>query len=473
MSLNDEVRQDDVRYLKDYVKRHPDNKMAWYLLGKEYSSKGEQGKAAYCYVQAAEVYEAFESRPMVLPAPEIGSGILRKNAGRNSRFETFRRVLLPLILLLLCIWIPADRNMERKETAGPADGHVPLASGFPQRMAADGAKPAEAAADGIAVYYLSKHLDRREIGLALQDMTLIRNRFAEYFLIAQPSFANGGKWREWPAETRLLMDGEKTAPDQIRLRNLDAELCSCRPEDSAEAEQALASWKKRQEEKAVLRSAILAYMRLNGKMPENIGDLVRPYPHNFLPGYTGYMEQQFARELEELAATPEVRADSQPFEPDVSVPALLNPLFQPLEIIVDKETYRLALVSGTVIVRSYPVGLGGDRTPEGEFAVTEKVRNPNGRSDGDFGSRGMTLSDSLYAIHGTNEPSSIGEDRSLGCIRMLPRDIEELFDMVPLGTKVTVGKGLLPEDPLTKQEPFRLPLMTEEENPRKVYQWLG
>ncbi|GJM84202.1 hypothetical protein HMSSN139_66980 [Paenibacillus sp. HMSSN-139] len=68
--------------------------------------------------------------------------------------------------------------------------------------------------------------------------------------------------------------------------------------------------------------------------------------------------------------------------------------------------------------------------------------NPNGKDDGEFGSRGMQLSDTNYAIHGTNEPDSIGKDESLGCIRMGKKDVEELFDLVPKGTKVKIGKGI-------------------------------
>ena len=46
--------------------------------------------------------------------------------------------------------------------------------------------------------------------------------------------------------------------------------------------------------------------------------------------------------------------------------------------------------------------------------------------------------DTLYRIHGTREPRSIGQAVSSGCIRMLNPDIVELFDRVPLGTKVVV-----------------------------------
>jgi lipoprotein-anchoring transpeptidase ErfK/SrfK len=46
--------------------------------------------------------------------------------------------------------------------------------------------------------------------------------------------------------------------------------------------------------------------------------------------------------------------------------------------------------------------------------------------------------DTLYRIHGTNEPRSIGRDVSSGCIRMLNEDVIDLYDRVPLGAKVIV-----------------------------------
>lgn len=118
-----------------------------------------------------------------------------------------------------------------------------------------------------------------------------------------------------------------------------------------------------------------------------------------------------------------------------------DPLREPLRIMIDTDKHLLALVSGDKIIRSYPVGLGGEKTPQGDFIISEKVRNPNGKSNGEFGSRGMTLSDTLYAIHGTNKPSSIGKDESHGCVRMQQADIEELYNMVTHQTKVTIGKG--------------------------------
>jgi lipoprotein-anchoring transpeptidase ErfK/SrfK len=145
---------------------------------------------------------------------------------------------------------------------------------------------------------------------------------------------------------------------------------------------------------------------------------------------------------------------------------------QPLRIVVDTERYRMAVLSGDVIVRSYAVGLGGDKTPTGSFSISEKVKNPNGRDNGEFGSRGMTLSHTLYAIHGTDDPSSIGKDRSLGCVRMGKADIEELYDLVPLGTSVKIQPGGLDGVPAPEGERFELTPRHNETNPDKVYRWL-
>jgi lipoprotein-anchoring transpeptidase ErfK/SrfK len=47
----------------------------------------------------------------------------------------------------------------------------------------------------------------------------------------------------------------------------------------------------------------------------------------------------------------------------------------------------------------------------------------------------------LFRIHGTNEPWSIGEQVSSGCIRMLNEDIVDLYERVPVGATVLVRRG--------------------------------
>jgi len=105
-------------------------------------------------------------------------------------------------------------------------------------------------------------------------------------------------------------------------------------------------------------------------------------------------------------------------------------------IIVDLSDRQLYLLDGDVVVRGFPVGIGKmvSRTPTGEFTIINKQRNPGGP----YGAFWMGLSKPSYGIHGTNDPSSIGREVSLGCIRMFNDDVLELSSLVPVGTRVTI-----------------------------------
>jgi L,D-transpeptidase ErfK/SrfK len=114
-------------------------------------------------------------------------------------------------------------------------------------------------------------------------------------------------------------------------------------------------------------------------------------------------------------------------------------------------------------VITHPIGIGkvGWSTPEGTTKITSKVKNPSWvppasvrkehREAGDplparvppgpdnpLGAFKMTLGWPSYLIHGTNKPYGVGMRSSHGCIRFYPEDIAELFDDIPVGTKVTV-----------------------------------
>src|SRR6266481_6198067 len=58
-----------------------------------------------------------------------------------------------------------------------------------------------------------------------------------------------------------------------------------------------------------------------------------------------------------------------------------------------------------------------------------------------LGARAMYLGNTVYRIHGTNQPSTIGKFVSSGCIGMLNEDVSDLFDRVKLGTRVVVLPG--------------------------------
>jgi lipoprotein-anchoring transpeptidase ErfK/SrfK len=116
-------------------------------------------------------------------------------------------------------------------------------------------------------------------------------------------------------------------------------------------------------------------------------------------------------------------------------------------IVISIADRKLVLFEGERVLRVYDVAVGKRSTPspQGKFAIINRVPNPTwygpsivvapGKSN-PLGSRWMGLSAKGYGIHGTNVPSSIGKAASHGCIRMGKHDLEELFEMVTVGTIV-------------------------------------
>jgi len=70
-----------------------------------------------------------------------------------------------------------------------------------------------------------------------------------------------------------------------------------------------------------------------------------------------------------------------------------------------------------------------------------------------LGARAMYLGHTLYRIHGTNQPSTIGHYVSSGCVGMLNEDVEDLYSRVQVGTRVVVLPGKAPETAANTDEP--------------------
>ncbi|HHY11272.1 MAG TPA: L,D-transpeptidase family protein [Firmicutes bacterium] len=105
---------------------------------------------------------------------------------------------------------------------------------------------------------------------------------------------------------------------------------------------------------------------------------------------------------------------------------------------VDTEKAELKVLAGDTVWKTYPVAVGkwATLTPVGEWKIVDK----GFESGGAFGTRWMALDVPWggYGIHGTNRPWSIGSYASLGCVRMFNEDIEELFELVSIGTRVRI-----------------------------------
>ena len=115
------------------------------------------------------------------------------------------------------------------------------------------------------------------------------------------------------------------------------------------------------------------------------------------------------------------------------------------------------------IVYTHPIGIGkvGWKTPEGTTKIISRQKDPvwvvpksvreehaeDGEKlpaqvpagpDNPLGAFEFRLGWPSYLIHGTNKPYGVGMRSSHGCIRLYPEDIAVFFDMIPIGTKVTV-----------------------------------
>jgi lipoprotein-anchoring transpeptidase ErfK/SrfK len=126
-------------------------------------------------------------------------------------------------------------------------------------------------------------------------------------------------------------------------------------------------------------------------------------------------------------------------------------------VIITKER-RLYYVLGEGRAIRYGIGVGRPGfTWSGVRTVTEKkewpswtppaqmlARRPDlprfmkGGPDNPLGARAMYLGSTLYRIHGSNEPETIGEAVSSGCFRLTNDDVKDLYDRVKVGARVTV-----------------------------------
>ncbi|MEQ8189895.1 MAG: L,D-transpeptidase family protein, partial [Candidatus Eremiobacterota bacterium] len=134
-------------------------------------------------------------------------------------------------------------------------------------------------------------------------------------------------------------------------------------------------------------------------------------------------------------------------------------------IIIDLAQFNLALVLDGKVVKNYLIACGSPEypTPTGEFIITNKVKDPTWippdslwakeaeltepGPDNPLGTRWIELNSSLVGIHGTNYPETVGMNVSHGCVRMAIPDVEELYDYVNIGTRVTIRDPILPPTP--------------------------
>jgi lipoprotein-anchoring transpeptidase ErfK/SrfK len=118
-------------------------------------------------------------------------------------------------------------------------------------------------------------------------------------------------------------------------------------------------------------------------------------------------------------------------------------------MLIDLSSRHLTLYEGGVPVLRAPVAVGASATPtpRGRFVVRERIRITD--SGGAYGAAAIALSafseKLIYwpqggpvAIHGTNDPGSIGKAVSHGCVRLGSADLKRVFKKVQIGTPVEI-----------------------------------
>jgi lipoprotein-anchoring transpeptidase ErfK/SrfK len=132
--------------------------------------------------------------------------------------------------------------------------------------------------------------------------------------------------------------------------------------------------------------------------------------------------------------------------------------YAPGTIYINTAERRLYLVLGNGQAIRYGIGVGRDGFRwSGTHRITAKKewpswtppaqmlrrrpdlpRHMSGGIDNPLGARAMYLGSTLYRIHGSNEPETIGQAVSSGCFRMTNEDVTDLYSRVPVGTTVIV-----------------------------------
>lgn len=149
-------------------------------------------------------------------------------------------------------------------------------------------------------------------------------------------------------------------------------------------------------------------------------------------------------------------------------------------IIINKKTNQLAYYHKGRMVKIFMVGTGRmpSYTPEGKFKVVNKIKNrpyykekiPGGSPKNPLGTRWLGINargtwGTTYAIHGNNNPSSIGKYVSAGCVRMYNDQVSWLFNTVSINTPVVITTSNLSFNAIADRNGFQVSGSVEVSKP--------
>jgi len=122
----------------------------------------------------------------------------------------------------------------------------------------------------------------------------------------------------------------------------------------------------------------------------------------------------------------------------------------PFDALVRLDERELTLVIQGRYAGRFPIGVGREQPPvEGQYSVIAKDERPDyssagllirgGEPDNPLGGFRLDLGNNL-SIHGTSDPTSLGRDDPRGCIRLDPRDIDDVYNILSVGSKVIIQR---------------------------------
>lgn len=458
----------------------PHSPEAHYRLGQQFEHEGETDKALFHYKEAMKThpspyyYPAYKAirrlDKQFNPAAPHGAGDVPSSAGPRTRrpfIPLFMKALLIALLLLNLLLLAAlygpsavskavsivlpwsiGKEVIYESVETPFVMHFPY--GHPREQVE---KALHIKALQLSETYPTHSI--RIYGMA-SSVTVIVNK-------AMPLTDEKSKSKAF-----VIAEYNPAIDTAVKIRFLNTELQQLHTAAGAN----------------LVRTALLAYTADHGGSPASIDLLLKDYPNNylsFLPIETESGSANVRAVFDRGGGwvyDPSAEEPSAMFYPNTSTGKAAYS-YVPVTLTVDPSAHALRLAAGPLVLAEAPVGLGRDNlTPEGRFSISERVLDPQGSRPGVYGAAALGMGQ--LAIHGTFDETSIGQNESLGCIRLSNSDIAALYPFVPKGTEVEIASGaaangsytatLTPELLLPVHPVFPTP---DETAPNRLFHWLG
>lgn len=447
---------------------------AHYKIGQKFESKGNMKRALFHYKEVLRTYPSPFYSAANRAIYELDRQQATHAANVQKAFPEIRKTLLPpfmktllivlfilniLLILLFVGDLPIYKTISKMKVWGVGSSVTYETVDLPFMMYIAPDTPNEDIENAL-------HKQALELSKEMSNANILI-----YGIIAQNKADNG--------KTMLLTNDEITksaiavaryhpaTDNTVRIRFLSPEFEQHQPLSAIGAN--------------LVRTALEAYIQEFGRPPAHLNALLQDYPNNYLSfipleavtgsddvstvftGRGGWVYDSGAADAENMFYANSAGVRGVPYEP--------------IHIEINKAEHHLRLVSGDYLLWDKEIGLGANgSTPQGDFQVMDRVQQPKGKHAQSYGEAGLGLG--AIALHGTFDESSIGVDKSLGCVRLTNQDVQELYPFVPKGAEVRIGAAQWTKSRDNQVENTQLLIpkkkLDHDESPEQViFHWLG